>query len=91
MPLGGGGQQGKKKLKMDGKRDFIAYMATRLRCMGGMRPSAKIKRISQVQIRGLLPSLPPGGPEGSASHRVGDCLGLPRMGEEKGRRSPPDG
>ena len=78
-------------MKMDGKRDFIAYMATRLRRMGGMRPSAKIKRISEVQIRGLLPSLPPGGPESSASHRVGDCLGKPRMGEEKGRRSPPDG
>ena len=25
-----------EKLKMDGKRDFIAYMATRLKCMDGM-------------------------------------------------------
>ena len=29
-------QKSEKKLKMDGKRDFIAYMATRLKCMDGM-------------------------------------------------------
>ena len=29
-------QKSEKKLKMDGERDFIAYMATRLKCMDGM-------------------------------------------------------